>query len=482
MQEVVALPPRPGPHGGQTPAHANIRAKLDPSTRKSNSSGGSRTQLDAAAALRSLFDTYGKTDVDGAWRIKQLKALGNGKTYQAKSSKEGDVDKVHKSLATMFNNDDGVHQFLDARVKDHDDQAEKSLLGGVCEAILEKTTNLQHLLARGSYQSTILHTILEPATYSQGSASDTRGRLHFDRLKVLVKFLLWLQPELPTIMGAEGRATPLFFVAKSGPVKTHDDDEADGPDDSSETGSNADEQENPFLDEITKAEIVRFICDQNPEDQGRPTDPVRSLALLASQSEDRGPAARHAIHAAIESDFTLPDDIIARLQGIRVDFKADGSDKEEKELCLEVPDRVGRTCLHLALTAPFTRNRIAWAKQLAKVQPSLLKLQYKHIRTGECDTKDKPTVDYMTPLQYLVEQRRLMGMNGHKDKIKVDSHKEVELLDKELDDLKEFLKCQCLESFDYITCKAIMYTRQNGKPDDVGRFPMRNPQLTQGYY
>ncbi|KAF5488712.1 hypothetical protein CGCF413_v013009 [Colletotrichum fructicola] len=317
---------------------------------------------------------------------------------------------MHQSLAIMFNNDDEVHASLAVNVGDKS-HTEECIIRVVGEFILEKTSKLQHLLARGLYKSTILHIILDPTTYSRGSTTDTQRRLDFGRLKFLVKFLLWLQPELPTVMRQDG-TTPLFSVVKSGLVKTNEED---------------------------------------PE----------SL----DESKDQVSKAQHAVHAAIESDFNLPDDIIARLKNIRVNFKVAESSREEEKICLEVPDRVGRTCLHLALTAPFTTNRIAWAKQLAKVQPSLLKLQYRQIRTGESDAKGRPIVDYMMPLQYLVEQRKPTGMNGHKGKIKVDLPKAVSLLDKrldkELDDLEDFLKCQCLESFSYITCKAIMYTRQN---------------------
>lgn len=462
MAQDVAQTHTAGPQDSQTAALANIKAKLD--SRNSNSSGTGRTQSAAADALRSLLDAYGKTGVEKAWRNKQLRALGNNKSHPFKSTLEQNVDAMHKTLAIMFN-DEKVYKSLATSVKDNN-HAEVSLLRGVCEVILQKSTKFQHLLARGSYDSTILHTIINPATYSQGSATDRR--LSFDRLKPLIKFLLWLQPELPTVMGQNG-TTLLFFVVKPEPAKTHEED----ADETSETGSNAGDQDDLFLDGDTKTKIVQFICDQNPDGKGGDTDPVRSLALLhgASQSGDQASAARHAVHAAIESDFKMPDDIIARLKNIKVDFNADESREKVEKACLEVPDRRGRTCLHLALTAPFTRNKITWAKQLVKVQPSLLKLQYGHIRRGEYGAKGEPIVDYMTPLQYLLEQRKPTGMNRHKDKTKTDSSKEPDPLDEEMDDLRDFLKCQCLEYFDYITCKAIMYTRQNGKLADTGQFP-----------
>ncbi|KAF4426487.1 hypothetical protein CFRS1_v009816 [Colletotrichum fructicola] len=461
MAQDVAQPSTGGPQDSRTAALANMKAKLGP--RNPNSLGAGRTLSAAAEALRSLLDEHSKTSVDKSLCAKQLRALGKKPDLvNTRNKEERDVDTMHQSLAIMFNNDDEVHASLAVNVGDKS-HTEECIIRVVGEFILEKTSKLQHLLARGLYKSTILHIILDPTTYSRGSTTDTQRRLDFGRLKFLVKFLLWLQPELPTVMRQDG-TTPLFSVVKSGLVKTNEED-PESLDESSETGSNPEEQEDSFLDENTKTEIIRFICNQNPDGEGGPTDPIRSLALLASHSEDQVSKAQHAVHAAIESDFNLPDDIIARLKNIRVNFKVAESSREEEKICLEVPDRVGRTCLHLALTAPFTTNRIAWAKQLAKVQPSLLKLQYRQIRTGESDAKGRPIVDYMMPLQYLVEQRKPTGMNGHKGKIKVDLPKEVSLLDKrldkELDDLEDFLKCQCLESFSYITCKAIMYTRQN---------------------
>ncbi|KAJ0275472.1 hypothetical protein COL940_008821 [Colletotrichum noveboracense] len=461
MAQDVAQPSTGGPQDSRTAALANMKAKLGP--RNPNSSGAGRTQSAAAEALRSLLDEHSKTGVDKSLRAKRLRALGKKPDLvNTRNKEERDVDTMHQSLAIMFNNDDEVHASLAVNVGDKS-HTEECIIRVVGEFILEKTSKLQHLLARGLYKSTILHIILDPTTYSRGSTTDTQRRLDFGRLKFLVKFLLWLQPELPTVMRQDG-TTPLFSVVKSGLVKTNEED-PESLDESSETGSNPEEQEDSFLDETTKTEIIRFICNQNPDGEGGPTDPIRSLALLASHSEDQVSKAQHAVHAAIESDFNLPDDIIARLKNIRVNFKVAESSREEEKICLEVPDRVGRTCLHLALTAPFTTNRIAWAKQLAKVQPSLFKLQYRQIRTGESNAKGRPIVDYMTPLQYLVEQRKPTGMNGHKGKIKVDLPKAVSLLDKrldkELDDLEDFLKCQCLESFSYITCKAIMYTRQN---------------------
>lgn len=392
-------------------------------------SGGKASSQAAREALQSLFN---EPNADPGQRKGWLKALGSTKRYPVNQPKEETASKLHRSLATSFNMDKNAEGYLDE---------------DVCRE-LQKFPNLQYLFAHGLYQCSILHTILDPITYN-------RKEFNFTRLKPLIRFLIRLLPHLPTVKGAKSGATPLFFVLKSRQSKLDQACDYDS-DDQSATESNA--EENDFLDDKLKAEILQFLCGKQPDGLGS-TEAVESLALLATSSTDDSSDARHAIHAAIERDFPIPEDIVAKLSKIMVPFKVEGTDKQADRPCLEIPDRRGRTCLHVALTAPFTANKITWAKQLAKLQPGLLKTMYKY-ESGP-GSNGVPRVLDMTPLQHLALERRLSVTVGSKGRVNTSSGR-LDGMHDALNAMEEFLKCQCLEAFDIKTCESIMYTRENG--------------------
>jgi hypothetical protein len=400
--------------------------------RTSKKPEGTSPPQTAIDALERLFN---EPRADPEQRKGWLKALGNTKKYPGQSREEA-VSKLHRSLATSFNNNEAAEECSNEEV---------------CSE-LKKHPKLHYLFAQGLYQRTILHIILDPNTYSH-------EEFNFGRLKPLIRFLIWLQPQLPTVKGADSGATPLFFVLKSGPSKP---DEAVGDDSDGESSTESNSEENDLLDNKVKAEILQFLCNEDPDGLGS-TDAVESLALLATLPTTDSSEARHAIHAAIERDFLIPEDIVAKLSKIVVPFKAEGTDQEADKPCLEIPDRRGRTCLHIALTSPITENKITWAKQLAKLQPSLLKTTYKY-KSGT-ESNGKPRFLDMTPLQHLALERKLNATAGHKDKANVNSRGAAKIPD-ELNAMEEFLKCQCLEIFDNDTCKSIMYTRENGQYEE----------------
>lgn len=401
------------------------RAPLTPKT------GGKQTAIlpPGLEALRTLFKIFPEGD-DSAQRKELLKLLGDKRRYaEHQYSKLDEVNKLHKSIANIFNEDEGAEGYSEPQVREK------------LEGSSNVSSKLHHLLAQGSFQRTILHILLDPNTY------DEHTGLRFGRLKPLVRFLLWLQPELPKV-AANGDATPLFLLVKSRAEKSDDN-----YDTRSTTGSNYDETEGPFLDDKAKAEIVQFLCEAAPRGLGS-KEAIESLGQPASSSSDDSSQARNAIHAAIEGDFPISEDIIAKLSKVSVRFKADSMGRE-KTPCLEIPDRLGRTCLHIALTATFSETKISWAKQLAKYQPGLLKAKYKYKNKSGSELE-------MTPLQHFTRERDNNETAGHKDKTSTKARAAVNI-PKELDAIEEFLKCQCLEAFDNDTCKSIMYTRENGQ-------------------
>lgn len=384
----------------------------------------------ALEALRSLSKTFPKAGTGPAERKEWLKALGDKKRYAVHQyAKLNEVDKLHQAVAISFNQDENAEKYSEP-------DAFKKL-----EENPNVNSKLHHLLAQGSHHRTILHIILDLNTYGE------QAGLRFPRLKALIKLLLWIQPELPKV-AANGDATPLFNLVKSQADKTDYDEDA-----GSAAGSDYDETETPCLDDKTKSEIIKFLCEPHPAGIGS-KQAIESLGLpTASSASDDTSQARNAIHAAIEADFAMPEDIIAKLSKISIAVKAaDNMTKEEKP-CLEIPDRLGRTCLHIALTPPFSETKIVWARQLAKYQPSLLKAKY----------KSGPELE-VTPLQHFTKQRGDNDTATHKDKDKISAKALAAVnLPKELDLMEEYLKCQCLEAFENETCKSIMYIRENGQ-------------------
>lgn len=365
---------------------------------------------DAKIALKKLI----QSDPDPKERKTLLANLGYGRTEKNKK-RQRDTTTLHESLAMKFNgyintitsNDTVLTELLEAK----DAKA--------------NTLRLQDLLVPGTEGQTILHVILDPSTYS--------GNFDFDRLKPFIRFLLRLQPELPAITDIY-RRTPLFAVLSS--------TEAD-PD-----------QQDLALDGQSKERIVRYFCDErseeNPNGLGSQSA-TESLIVMASSSDSM--TSRHALHVAIENDVFISEKVVKSLSGL----PAKTGGRPEKKLCLEMPDGNGKTCLHIALTGPFTGAKISWAKLLVKLQPGLLK--------STCESGSGQDETGTTPLQHFTEQRNIEKQDSKKgDTARWSRNAESPTL--KLNGLEEFLKHQCLKAFDNSTCKSIMYTRKNGQLGD----------------
>lgn len=96
--------------------------------------------------------------------------------------------------------------------------------------------------------------------------------------------------------------------------------------------------------------------------------------------------------------------------------------------------------------------KIWWAKRIVELQPRLLK--------GTCETELNGRTVTVTPLQYMFVQKALH--RGKQKNLKEES-KDEDGLESELRALEDFLKLQCIRSFDNRTRNDIMYTRENGQ-------------------
>lgn len=379
-------------------------------------------------ALKKLL----QPGLDPSKQKDELRILGGGGKFEkSKQHKHLKIRGLHGSLAKRFN--------ADGHSTDSDDAILQELLredekGKPCYSLQDQ------LLAQGTYGKTILHVILDPDTYSDSAVKE----LNFDRLKPLIRFLLQLQPDLPTLTDTDGE-TPLFAVLSSG------------------TDPDCDEQD-PKLHRSLKQRIVNYFCDdpseENPGGLGSEAA-VASLATMAKLTTDDSSRSRHAIHVAIENGISVSADVVKRLSKPPAK-KPSGSStstktgaEPEKKSCLEMPDSHGKTCLHIALTAPFSAINIWWAETLAKHQPGLLKATYK---SGSGDKEI-----YVTPLQHFTEQRKKKRQGDRKGNDKVDEIRDASELKSDLNGLEDLLKRQCLAAFDNDTCKSIMYTSDNGR-------------------
>ncbi|KAL7931628.1 hypothetical protein V8C35DRAFT_309949 [Trichoderma chlorosporum] len=358
----------------------------------------------AITALNSLFESEPTPEK----RKELLAALGNKTDNRvAKKRRKADIRQTtefHELLATSFNRD-GTPTGSDKHVL-------SELLQGSGEST-NTSYGLQDLLALGHDGRSILHVILDPSTYDQEEPFD------FERLKPLIGFLIRLHPGLPTVAD-NNRRTPLFAVLSD-----------------TET-----ESEDPPWSQETKQNIFNYMCESS---SGGPKfqSAIESLRVVCGDRLARC----HATHVAIEIGISMNEDVVEELS--RLPANTDRGDSEA--CCLEVPDGKGRSCLHIALTSPFSATKIAWAKLLAKLQPQLLKSTY----ISDNDNRKTP----LTPLQHFSEQRN--RDKQERKKTRGRTGKEADSMNAKLDSLEDFLKLQCLATFDNATCKSIMYTRSN---------------------
>ncbi|KAL7821823.1 hypothetical protein V8C26DRAFT_391050 [Trichoderma gracile] len=353
-------------------------------------------------ALQALFSL----PVDDTQRSSWLKRLGSGNHGSSKKEKSAIFYK-HEDLVNKYHEDE--------RATESDEEVLNELLKREQESNERGKPFLAQLFSHGSEGGTILHVILERSTYGE-------ERFNFDRVKPLIRFLLKLHPDLPSVESTEKKGLPIFSVLKSN-------------------------EESRVFEPTEKREIVRFLC----EDQGKGGLKSRAAINSLVKLVDSGPEQRHAIHSMIESsDFDISDELVAELSKITTRV---GQASKDEIPCLEMRDGQGRTCLHIALTArsidpPFNERRIWWAQKLAELCPNLLK--------ATCKIKRPPDgEEQVTPLQHFAEQR----INMTKPFKEGDNRS----MEARLKELEASLKRQCLVSFDNATCKRIMYKKDSAR-------------------
>ncbi|PNP43518.1 hypothetical protein TGAMA5MH_04490 [Trichoderma gamsii] len=363
----------------------------------------------ARTALKDLFESEPTPEK----RKDLLTALGN-RTDKRVARKQRNAASIlqttllHDAIAMSFNRD--------GKPTNSDQYILSELLQGRDETT-DTPYRLQDLLALGSDGRSILHVILDPNTY-QDEPFD------FERLKPLIRFLIWLHPELPTVTDSITR-TPLFTALSV--TETESEDQA--------------------LSQETKQKIVSYMCEASSGGL-KSQSAIESLRVVCGDSPATPRLARcHAAHIAIEAGVGMHEDVVKQLSLLPA--KTDRGDS--KACCLEVSDGKGRSCLHIALTSPFSATKIAWAKIIAKLQPQLLKSTY---TSGSGSRKTS-----LTPLQHFSEQRN--KDKQERKETRGRTVKEADSMNAKLDGLEEFLKQQCLATFDNATCKSIMYTRSN---------------------
>ncbi|KAF3902446.1 hypothetical protein ABW21_db0201087 [Orbilia brochopaga] len=389
-------------------------------------------------------------------RKELLADLGNLRLYKKSRKEQRDATALHELLATAFNKRDraivpvpDLPSIGTKEATDLDTAAMFKELMYIMDARdnthLKPSHRLEGLLAQGYGGQSVLHIILDPSTYDKDS-------FNFDRLKPLIQFLLWLNPELPTVADSEGRP-PLFGVL--GCTETDTDDAG------------------LVLDKNLKRRIVRYLCHERSKDNPdglASQSAIKSLGMVSSDGE--GTAKNHAVHLAIENDISIPQEVVEQLSELWAE-----EDRDMGKTRLEMLDGKGRSCLHIALTSPFSIDKISWAKTLTRLQPQLLGSMYMY--TYKTEEGSKKTS--LTPLQHFIEQR-----NKHKQEPKDTHHSQEEAADKlqpelqaadklqpELDSLEDFLKQQCLMTFDdNAICKSIMYARNNGEPETISLLPL----------
>lgn len=444
----------------------------------------------ASAALRELLDpkTAGKIPAGTAERLGFRSKQNRAMTKTA--------DAVHTALATRFNSE---------ILAPDRDSVLKELLDGKQSAFGE-AWDLSLLLAMGT-EGPILHTLLDPGQFVEKGSSYS-----FCRLRAFVSLLLEIAPSLLSHPGKKGRmplhclifpasseeevaastkrskeAIVAYLCSKEGPATMQTGSRTrPGKDarlavetlhkrrtmpgrrylDSSGTESISQAATNPCA-------VFGGIC-AGPDAAGQlcctRDSGLRDAAALSSlkvkTSMENG-MAFHAVHAAIAEDIAFPEKVVEALN-------ADSSNS-----CYYMLDSLGQTCLHLAVSLPFTSNKIRWAKMLGRMCPELLE---KACTFFVGDRTDRTKT--VTPLQYLAEQRNFSSSSGQPG-IKVPPYRPPpegpagphiasweEVMAEELVRLEGDLKLKCLSMFeDSETCRRIMYTDRNGSCQRFLLFP-----------
>jgi hypothetical protein len=374
------------------------------------------------SAQRALRQLYLNPDLSSTDRKSCLDQLGNkpNKSQRPSMKIRKSIADFHFKVATTFSESNGA--FPDENVLDE---------------LIRMGDPLQYLLGQGSEDKTVLHALLDPDTYE--------SEFTFDKLKSLIRVLMKIFPKLPSIVDME-QNSPLCSIIKS------------------------------KLKGSEKAEIIEFLCGDKESGGLASAEAIESLRMRPSIGTGK---SSHALHKAIENSVDIDEAIVKRVGNIGV---ATVEKNRKSQSCLEMWDDAGKTCLHIALTAPLTPSKRRWAKMLVKLKPDLQKV------------KDGVDGSVLTPLQHFMERKptegtgevaeksaenvqstetdlepvemESLGSNVKKSRklyprrskmhevVKPDKHK----VDPDME-LEDWLRHRCLVEFDNATARSIMYKR-----------------------
>ena len=377
------------------------RSKIPPSPTVPGNPSKPGTEVANITEAETLELLY--TQPDDNKREERLARLG----YRSKLSTRirTTVFNTHQSIALLFN-----------------EESEIQSCDKVLERLMELGHQLMYLFAEGHQDRTVLHQLFDHHTYES-------SKIALDRLKPLVRFLLKIIPELPGIPDCFDQV-PLYLVMK-------------------------------FPSKEIAEKIVRYLCGSKANGGLDSEEAVKSLSIRKYKKSNFPTMRNHALHKAIQKSIIVDEEIVEKVKTIRTvptDPRGD-----ESKTCLEEWDSTGKTCLHLALTSPFTTAKCRWAKMLIKLKPDLLKIGLGTVSTTKLDT--------LTPFQHYNEEKRKAiegkentdgGPRSLKDK-RSDKAKPDLREEPDLKDLEHSLKLCCLKSFDNVTAKTIMYKRDQSQ-------------------
>jgi hypothetical protein len=305
-----------------------------------------------------------------------------------------------------------------------------------CENPGHEEHRLQYLLFKDSDGNTIIHKLLDPDSYDKGT-------FEFEKIKPILRFLLGICPDLPS--GTASKPPLVYTIMNSDSLKDQLKSQivhflCSGLGDELSCG----EASQRVIKSLTTM-ITTYIT-VNPEDH-RTDDEDEEGSTEAESHEIAVPVC--ALHQAIEKGILIDKNTVNQLKALKapkgsiehqpkrkISVRDTKETQEEVSYCLHIRDHIDRTCLHLALTAPFTPEKINWARKLVDIDPNFLQM-----------TNDWPTNEdenrRLTPLQYFQEQ---IEENG-------GQITESNAVEKLYDDLK----LRCLTHFDEQLAKTFMY-------------------------
>ena len=441
----------------QSSGHSYVSLRTD--IPQSPTTPGSPSKPGIELEIKTIDLLY--TQPDEKERNARLAVLGyaSAKTQRPPNKNQKQViTDFHEKLALKFNNP----------ATETPDSDEK-----VIDVLKLERNDLKYLFAQGWESETVLHVLLNPETYLQ-----KKQELVLKNIKPLLRFLLKICPELPAVHDIT-RLTPLYCVMGLSPKWTMKDEMTATQEMVSRRGTDM-EAESAGLQDLARAnikDIIRYLCRDEARGGLGSAKAIESLVMRTSSNSDNHSLRSHALHKAIENSIEIDEDIVKKLEQIRsipTDDKGTGP-----KSCLEALDDTGKTCLHLALTRPFTAAKRSWTKLLVEIKPELLK--------GKM-TSHSEELNNLTPLQLFIEEKRKLKeqkdmsartaskagstnatFNSRSKESTPDSIKKVliQKMDQKPDrekvdldkDLEDWLKLFCLKEFDNATARSIMYKR-----------------------